>query len=191
MKVYSPSVIRISCLKNAALPQPVEFSNKARGAVRILYNAELNKLPGMTDVDEARYLCWGYVLCPEDKPFKPLHSSDLTPQQFNSLGRWATERGDDGAFHMRQSFPEELAQVLTMARNARLVQESAGQLNFGDILDRYAAGVTVDIDAANARQPEQLQDTVADALRMGGVVTAVVEDAPKPEPEQEAFNLGF
>jgi hypothetical protein len=202
MKVYDPDTIRKSCLRNAALPRPTEFSQKAKGAVRVVYNAELSRLPGMLDVDEDRTLVWGYVLCPEDEPFHPLHSRDLTPQQFNALGLWATERVG-GEYKMRSSFPEELAWALTKVRMVMAGQQvAAGQLTFGDLLGRYQTTTgPIDINGESDRKPDKLSDVVAEALKQGGAVTAVYDGQAAPaqtlvgtvtvsEPEA-AYDLGF
>ncbi len=183
VKVYDPDTIRKSIQRNAAMNKPEEFSQKARGAVLSLYNAELAKLPGVLKglVDETRYLIWGYMLCPTDEPFHPLRSADLLPPQFNALGLWATERVG-GEFRMRESFPEELAWALTKARVIRTAMEHAAfPITFGELLNLYQ-NITgpIEIDGRNAREPGTLPGDVAYALQRGGDISAVVEDAQQP-----------
>lgn len=179
MIVYKPEIVRDRVLAYADRPEPQEFGNKAQYSVRMAYINAINRIPGMIDADEARYLVWGWVLSKPEAPLKSKHSKDLTPQMWNALGKWATEL-HDGEYRQRPSFEAELSWVLTRARydyNKSL--ETQGQLTMEQLISDWQANVKAMPDQIEMDdRGRELPDMLEAALELGGI-PAICDTLPE------------
>lgn len=185
MKVNNPFVIRETMEHYRQTGEPDVFTDKQKRAVVIIYEKTLKDFIREGDKPgDMRYLVWGWVLGLSDGPFRPLGSDDITPPEFNALGRWATYRDQaTGQYLLRPAFSAELSWVLTMARIAELYMKSNPGMLFGDILSKlkfHLGADAIDVDDRNISQPENLPSIKEAALQLGGLITA--DNLPAPEP---------
>jgi len=108
----NPLVIRKWCQYYAKCPTPTEFSKGVQGGVVGAFNLALKHAqPEITETN--RQLVWGWVLLSEHAVLRPMHSSELSPTEWNSLYRWMGCAWKEEK--MRPEFIAEVRAVLNYA----------------------------------------------------------------------------
>jgi len=110
--IASPNQVRRLVNEYAIKSDLTEFPQSKRGPI-------IKEIDTICGSSENRYIIFGWLFTPDEELMRPLHSSDLTAQQWYGLKRWfgVMNVGDDvdPEWQSRVEFPFEVQTTLTRA----------------------------------------------------------------------------
>lgn len=168
MQVASPKAIRKRLAEYAI--RPVEVTHGDKGAVIGAFENVLEDVKDqhIADINERRYLVWGFCFGDEDKPIEMIKSGDLDDGQIFALKKWVGFSKDEltDEWCTRESFCMEVRQIFTLASFYHWL-DCKGE---GQLLSDWLAKLEEQV--YETEEAGMVQSAVE---HMGGVVTYAIE----------------
>ena len=171
MKVASPKAVRKRLAEYSQ--RPSEITQGDKGAVVGAFHDALQDAPGNNkfEVEQMRYLVWGFCFGREDQPLEMMRSESLYDGQFFALKKWVGfYKNDVDEWEQRETFLMEVRQVFALASMFHALDKKGDPMTMSE----WLAGLE---DVVHEVEKSGMVQSAVE--HMGGVVTAAVLEPPE------------
>ena len=170
MKIASPKAVRARLAEYAQ--RPVEVTQGDKGAVVGAFHDALQDAPGNNkyEVEEMRYLVWGFCFGKEDEQLKMIKSGDLADGQIFALKKWVGfYKNDLDEWEQRETFRMEVRQIFALTSMLYMLDEKGETMT----LKEWLSGLE---EAVHEIEKSGMVQSAVDDL--GGVITGAILEPP-------------